>query len=544
MMRRLRLFLWITFLCLFASCSVLSRAAGAPRQWKNDWSRGGVFYEVFVRSFQDSNGDGIGDLKGLISKLDYLNDGNPATTTDLQVNALWLMPVFVSPSYHGYDTVDYRHINPDYGTDDDFRLLLQEAHKRGIRIIVDYVMNHTGSDNPWFIDSASSPNSSKRNWYVWNQNNLGWTQPWGGNNPTWHQKNGAYFYGVFWSGMPDLNFRTKAVRTEIKKIAAYWLNQGVDGFRLDATRYLVETGPGSGQADTVETHQFLKSFAKKVRRVKPEAMLVGENWTDTPIIATYFGSTDKIAGGDELPMNFDFPLASAILEALKSGNSSGIVAKIEEIQKVYPPGINDAPFLTNHDMVRVATQLERKDDLLRQAITILMTLPGSPFLYYGEEVGIQNGPADGDEAKRTPMPWNNSTNGGFTTGSAWYQFAPGKENANVASQTSDPRSLLSLYRQLIRLKQSLSALKKGDFIPLSTDNGSAPIFAFLRRSADEQLLVALNLSNSFLTSPAFPVNASALELVFSDGSVPNPSGSAGRWQLTLPPHASAIWRVR
>src|SRR6185436_8350916 len=175
--------------------------------------------------FQDSNGDGIGDINGLISRLDYLNDGKPNSGTDLEVNALWLMPVFKSPSYHGYDTTDYRHINPDYGTDDDFVRLLQEAHKRGIKILIDFVMNHSSSENPWFLDSSSSASSPKRNWYVWSASNPGWGQPWNANSPTWHFKNGAYYYGVFWSGMPDLNFRTPAVRKEFKDLASYWLNK-------------------------------------------------------------------------------------------------------------------------------------------------------------------------------------------------------------------------------------------------------------------------------------------------------------------------------
>ena len=185
------------------------RSAPAPPavvQWQHDWANGAVFYEIFVRSFRDSNGDGVGDLNGLIEKLDYLNDGNPATTTDLGIEGIWLMPVFQSPSYHGYDTIDYETIEQDYGTNADFARLLEEAHKRGIRVIVDLVVNHSSNFHPWFAESASSPSSPKRNWYVWSNVRLGWFQPWGGNNPTWHERNGAYYYGVFWSGMPDINW--------------------------------------------------------------------------------------------------------------------------------------------------------------------------------------------------------------------------------------------------------------------------------------------------------------------------------------------------
>ncbi len=179
-------------------------AAAAAPGWQLDWARGATFYEIFVRSFADSDGDGVGDLRGLTAHLDYLNDGDPATTTDLGVEGLWLMPIFASPSYHGYDTVDYRTINPAYGTMEDFETFIAAAHKRGIKVIVDLVINHTGADHPWFVDSASSPASPKRDWYVWRADDPGWKQPWGG-GPTWHEKNGAYYYGIFWSGMPDLN---------------------------------------------------------------------------------------------------------------------------------------------------------------------------------------------------------------------------------------------------------------------------------------------------------------------------------------------------
>ncbi|HJW13199.1 MAG TPA: alpha-amylase family glycosyl hydrolase, partial [Thermoanaerobaculia bacterium] len=432
-------------------------APRGPVQWQNDWARGAVFYEVFVRSFRDSDGDGKGDLKGLIEKLDYLNDGDPATTADLGVDALWLMPVFASPSYHGYDTVDYETINPDYGTNADFERLISEAHRRGIRIIVDFVVNHTGSGHPWFVDSASSASSAHRDWYVWRPDDPGWTQPWGGTNPTWHPLNGSYFYGVFWSGMPDLNFRTPAVRREIERLAKLWLDRGVDGFRLDAARHIVEDGGGQAQVDTPETHAYWKEFAAFVRAARPQATLVGENWTDTPIIATYFGSASEIAGGDELPMNFDFPLAERILAGVDSGDAAAMSAKLAEIQSAYPQGALDAPFLTNHDQVRVATRLGSNPAKMRNAAAILLTLPGAPFLYYGEEIGLQNGTTNNDEAKRTPMPWDATRGGGFTTGSPWFPFAPGQGDTNVAAQTKDPGSLLSRYRNLVRARKSSAA---------------------------------------------------------------------------------------
>ncbi|MHB0969906.1 MAG: alpha-amylase family glycosyl hydrolase [Thermoanaerobaculia bacterium] len=517
--------------------------AGVPavQQWTHEWARGAVFYEIFVRSFSDSNGDGVGDLPGLIAKLDYLNDGDPATTQDLGVDALWLMPVFDSPSYHGYDTIDYETINPDYGTNEDFTRLCEEAHRRGMRIIVDFVINHSGSGHPWFEESASSPSSPKRDWYVWKAANPGWTQPWGGNYQTWHPSNGAYYYGVFWGGMPDVNYETPAVREEMKRLARLWLARGVDGYRLDATRYLVETGGGMGQADTAETHAYLKEFAEAVRTAKPDAFLVGENWTDTIIIGDYFGSTDVIKGGDELPSNFNFPLAGDILRAISSGDATGIAARYAEMKSVYPAGIIDSPFLTNHDQVRLATQLGNDAGRLRNAAAVLLTLPGAPFLYYGEEVGIQNGPTNGDESKRTPMPWTAS--GGFTTGNPWFQYAPGVSTTNVATQSGDAGSLLARYRALIRARRSSPALTRGDIGMLTPQTGSSPVLAFLRLTSGERVLVVHNLTDGFQVG-RFSFEASSFETIFADSGVGGPSGIGTQWTVNLPPRTTGVWRVR
>src|SRR5437764_627953 len=295
----------------------------------HEWARGAVFYEVFVRSFSDSNADGNGDFPGLTAKLDYISS--------LGVDALWLMPVFESPSYHGYDATDYETIEHDYGTNADFQHFLDEAHRRNIRVILDFVMNHTSSEHPWFRESASSPTSAKRNWYVWNATNPGWTQPWGP-NLTWYQLNGAWYYGVFWSGMPDLNYRTAEVKDEMFRISREWLRKGVDGYRLDATRYLIEDGPGAGQYDTPETHQLLKDFWSDVQQTKSDAILVAENTVETPKLAAYFA---------DVPMNFNFPLASAIVDGVNTSDASGIVATIREMLNDYPEGAVDAPFLTN-----------------------------------------------------------------------------------------------------------------------------------------------------------------------------------------------------
>ncbi|HEY0557210.1 MAG TPA: alpha-amylase family glycosyl hydrolase [Thermoanaerobaculia bacterium] len=515
-----------------------ARPATAPAavQWQHDWARGAVFYEVFVRSFADSDGDGVGDLRGLTAKLDYLKD--------LGVDALWLMPVFESPSYHGYDTIDYEKIQPAYGTGEDFDRFLAEAHKRGIKVILDFVMNHTSSKNPWFIDSASSFSAPHRDWYVWRTDDPGWKQPWG-DGPTWHPNpNGptpipTFYYGIFWGGMPDLNFSTPAVRQQMEHLAGAWLARGVDGFRLDATRHLFANGPGDLQNDQPETHDYLREFAAAVRQAKPQATLVGENWTETPKIATYYGSTAVIKEGDELPMTFNFPLAEAIVKAVHDGDASGIAAKLQEMAAVYPAGIIDTPFLTNHDQQRVATDLGNDPTKLRSAAAVLLTLPGAPFLYYGEEVGLQNGPGAKDELKRTPMPWDETTGGGFTTGHPWFDFAPGRETANVAVEAGDPSSLLSYYRQLIRLRHSSAALKKGDLKLLAP---GGPVLAFLRQSGKERVLVVHNLGAGEVAAGPYAIGGRRLDLLF--GPTAKPVKGAEGWTVTVPAGASGVWRVR
>jgi glycosidase len=511
-------------------------------QWNLDWADGAAFYEIFVRSFADSDGDGMGDLKGLTARLDYLNDGDPASTADLGVKGIWLMPIFASPSYHGYDVTDYEHVNPAYGSDADFDRFLAEAHKRGIRVIVDLVMNHTSSQHPWFQE-AEDPRSSRRDWYVWSDRDEGWGQPWNPGGTTWHPAAGAYYYGLFWSGMPDLNFRTRAVREEMKRIAEHWLKRGVDGFRLDATRHLIETGPGSGQSDTEETHAFLRELSAHVRRVKPDALLVGENWTDTITIAKYFGAADSVAHGDELPCNFNFPLASAIVEGIRSGDARAAAGVLRDATRLYPGGALDAPFLTNHDMARVATQLGKKRERLRSAAVVLLTLPGTPFLYYGEEIGLENGSGDDDRYKRTPMPWDALRGGGFTAGAPWFEFAPGKELVNVAAQAKSPGSLLSRYRGLIRVRHASPSLRAGAIEVLTPDGGPTPVLAFTRTAPTERILVAHNLGDRYVTAGPFDVGAKALTPVIRDLGVGVPSLTPEGVTVTLAPHSSGAWRI-
>lgn len=505
------------------------------------WAAGAVFYEVFVRSFRDQDGDGKGDLPGLIASLDYLNDGNPATSDDLGVDALWLMPVFASPSYHGYDTTDYETINPDYGKNADFERLCDQAHRRGMRVVIDLVLNHTSNKHPWFLEAAASPSAPHRDFYIWSPTQLPWGQPWNPAGQTWHQQGDSFYYGLFWRGMPDLNFKNPAVRAEARRIADLWLARGVDGFRLDASRHLIETGPGdSGQNDTAETHAFWREFAAHVRSVAPAAVLIGENWTETPIIARYYGDTSKVPGGDELPLNFDFPLAGRIIASARQGQAAPVATKLEEIAATYPPGATVVPFLTNHDMRRVASELQGDAGKLRSAAAVLLTLPGTPFLYYGEELGMQNGPGGEDEWKRTPMAWDGSEGAGFTRGKPWHAFAPGRERENVAAETGDPGSLLSHYRRLIRARHASSALRRGRLELLSREG---PVLAYLLRDGAEQALVVHNLGGE-PTTATLPLAARPVEPPLLAPWRGGLRQAGGQGRLDLAAHDSAVFRLR
>jgi glycosidase len=518
-----------------AAPAPLPAAPDAPA-WQLDWAKGIVFYQVFVRSFCDASGDGVGDLNGLIAKLDYLQD--------LGIEGLWLMPVFESPSYHGYDVVDYETVNEDYGTNADFERLMVEAHKRGIRVIVDFVVNHTSSDHPWFRDARSSSTATYRDWYVWRTDDPGWTQPWGG-GPTWHKTDGGYYYGLFWSGMPDLNFRNPAVRDEVNRLAGLWLDRGVDGFRLDATRHLVEAGAGDGQTDTDDTHAALRLLSASVRLSHPDALLVGENWTSTDHIARFYGSTAKVAGGDELPASFNFPLAAAIVDGVRSGSADGVKATLHAIRAAYPPGVIDATFLTNHDMPRLATQLDADPRKERLAAAVLLTLPGTPFVYYGEEVGLRNGPGRNDEYKRTPMPWDTTPGGGFTTGKPWFVFAPGRDEDNVATQSTDPTSLWTRYRTLIHLRQRHAALRNGTLTLLEPAAGpSMRLLAFLREAPGERVLVAHAFgTDGPVTATLTLDDVAGVEPLFTDsGATCAPAGRI--FEVTLPAGSSGVWRLR
>ena len=455
-----------------AACFGLLQVSGQPTP--PSWQAETTFYEIFVRSFKDSDGDGIGDFQGILSQLDHLNDGDPTTTTDLGIGGIWLMPINPSPSYHGYDVTDYFGVNSDYGTQADFEALVDECHARGIRVIVDFVGNHSSSQHPHFLASASGPGDPFRDWYVWSDSNPG---------GDWHGSANGWYYGLFWSGMPDWNVQNPDVVQYHYDIVDHWLGLGVDGFRYDAVKHLVNEG------NTYENHPgtfaYLEAFRDHYQSTNPEAICVGEAWTSTNVIAQY--------GPPHLDMCFEFGLAGGILNAVNQGQAAPFRGALDAVLAEHVPGAY-APFLTNHDQDRTMSVLGGDVDKAKLAAAVLLTLPGTPFLYYGEEIGMTG--AGSHPNVRTPMHWTGGSQAGFTTGTPWSAAQPDVNSVNVAAQTGDPNALLSTYREFIHLRNAEPALQRGETVTWDATFGE--VGAHLRTLGEDRLLVVHNFSNAAL----------------------------------------------
>jgi alpha-amylase len=483
------------------------------------WWEDRVFYEVFVRSFQDSDGDGVGDINGLIQKLDYLQS--------LGIRGIWLMPMAESPSYHGYDVVDYYSVDQEYGTKEDFLRLMDEAHKRDIRVVVDLVLNHSSSEHPYFLESKE-PDSDKRDWYVWSDE-----KPSG---PGWHQSGDSYYYGIFWEGMPDLNYENPEVTAEMLNVVRYWIEEmNVDGYRLDAIKFLIE-GDVSNES-TPETHAWLKEFYTFYKEVDPTAFTVAEVWTTTTVASKYVG--------DEVDTVFEFDLARAMIQAAARGNKSSVESALAQSLEAFPNG-QFATFLANHDQKRTRSSLFSEEQA-KVAATMQLTLPGIPFIYYGEEIGMEGDKPD--ENIRRPMQWNGEEGVGFTTGTPWNEPFEDYPERNVAAQEGDPASLLSHYRTLIALRNEYPALQGSDFVQVETDSNR--VLAYLRPGTESTMLVVINLHREAATDYSLDLDAGPLitisttNLLMGDGEITPPEitngGFAGYQPLdTLPPHSSTI----
>ena len=475
---------------------VVASAAAGQRAPASGWVHGATCYEVFVRSFYDSDGDGIGDLKGLISKLDYINDGNPRSQRSLGARCIWLMPIMESPSYHGYDATDYYKVARAYGTNEDFRRLVTAAHQRGIRVLIDLVLNHTSSEHPWFQSAMRDTASPYRAWYRWSKTNPNEKGPWG--QDVWYKSpvRDEYYYAVFWSGMPDLNYETPAVRAEVKKIARFWLKEmHVDGFRLDAVPFLMEDG--GRLAGSPGTHALLHEYASYVHALRPESFTVGEVYDSIGTMLTYYP--------DQLDSYFAFEVADSIIAAVRAGSARGLLAPVLRLQSAIP---NDrwSPFLRNHDQPRTRTELGGDLRKARLASFLLLTMPGVPFVYYGEEIGMIG--AKPDERLRTPMQWRRGHADGFTTGTPWEALQEDSLATTVEAEDGDRSSVLTMNRRLVHLRAQTLALAEGRLVPLRASADG--VAAYARRVGQRVVLVVANLTSTAIRGVTLSSAAGAL----------------------------------
>lgn len=439
----------------------------------------GVYYEIFVRSFYDTNGDGIGDLNGVTAKLDYLQE--------LGVKHLWLMPINPSPSYHGYDVTDYYGIHPDYGSMEDFKNLLDEAHKHGIKVVMDLVVNHTSREHPWFNEAIKGKNSSKRDWYMW-ADDLGLDPStrgaWG--QQAWHSLDGSHYLGIFWDGMPDLHMDNPDVRAELKKIAQFWLNQGVDGFRLDAAKHVYEDFQNTSQDPEVvkDNQSWWQEFRAAVDEVNSEAYLVGEVWDSPAVVGPFLN--------DALDSAFNFDMSKRLISMVKDEKDADIGSMMSRIYSFYSKQSNgqfvDAPFLTNHDENRVMSELSGNIEHAKMAASVLLTLPGNPFIYYGEEIGMEG--MKPDERIREPMIWSTDKKAQGMTN--WEPASSNETTVAVEAQMKDPNSLWNHYKTMIAYRNVDLVLQDGGI--QSYVSGVPEVAGFIRATKDEARLVLHNLS--------------------------------------------------
>lgn len=477
------IFLILTAISLGTGCqtkitepdTVSSELVQSSGQWPM-----GVTYEIFVQSFADSDGDGIGDIRGMTSKLDYL--------ADLGIEAVWLMPVGPSPSYHKYDVTDYRDIHPDYGTLDDFKEFVNEAHRRNIQVIIDLVINHSGSGHPWFKASSSGKENPYRDYYVWASDEeiagFGSSEvsgPDSDNRDKWNEAEGSEekYYSYFGGHMPDLNYDHPKLREEVIGIGEFWLRDvGVDGFRLDAARHIY---PDDRATDN---HAWWKEFRAAMEKVKPDVYLVGEVWAESEVVAPYMAGLHAL---------FNFDLGYSITRVLNTEQSSGLVESLKEIRDFYAsiePDFIDATFLTNHDQNRIRSAVGGSLDKARLGASILMTLPGSPYIYYGEEIGMLGEKPDPNI--REPFLWEKRETDDRRASWIEPEYSTEQTITPLSGQKNNDQSLFHHYKSLIQLRKSEPALYKGDIEAVKTSNPG--ILAYIRLFDGEEIMVIHNLT--------------------------------------------------
>jgi alpha-glucosidase len=509
------LMIWACISGLSASGQTGTHAVDAEG---HQWWQHAVFYEIYPRSFADSNNDGVGDLKGITSKLDYLKD--------LGVDAIWITPCFPSPQVDfGYDVSDYENIDPMYGTLADFDELAREAKKRNIHIILDFVVNHTSDQHPWFLDSKSSRTSAHRDWYIWRdgkgpgQPPNNWTSEFGGSAWKFDPSTGQYYYHYFYAEQPDLNWHNPAVKNAMFDVTRWWYDRGVSGFRLDAVDTLFEDPdlrdnplqPGkNAYGDPIqnriyntklpEVHDVLRGLRQVAN--KSDAVLIGETWTkDVSELRQYYGDHS-----DELQMPMD-------LMFTKLKFSAPVFR--EHIAAVDGAGGWPVYVISNHDIVRSSDRYgdgQHNDQIAKIMAALYLTLRGTPIMYYGEEIGMKTTPPTrkedvkdpigrtgwpeekGRDGERTPMQWDSSENAGFTKGNPWLPVPPTYKTHNVADESKDPNSVLELYKSVLKLRHTNRALLDGDYRAINGND--ANVLSYLRIYKDEVVVVALNMSKS------------------------------------------------
>jgi alpha-glucosidase len=510
-------------LFLFCLSSLLAFAQTAPHTVDSEghqWWQHAVFYEIYPRSFADSNNDGVGDLKGIASKLDYLKD--------LGIDAIWISPCFPSPQVDfGYDVSDYEDIDPMYGTLADFDHLASEAKKRDIHIILDFVVNHTSDQHKWFIDSKSSKSSKYRDWYIWRdgkgpgQPPNNWVSTFGGSAWKFDPKTNQYYYHFFYAEQPDLNWRNPAVKDAMFDVTRFWYKRGVSGFRLDAVDTLFEdpnlqdnpiAKPGKNAfGDPFEQNKYdsklpeVHDVLRGLRQVADEhnAVLIGETWTaDVAELNQYYGK-----GNNELQLPMDFLFT--MINKLSPADFRKQIAAVD--------GASGWPtfVISNHDIVRSSDRYgdgKHNDEIAKLMGALYLTLRGTPIMYYGEEIGMKTTPPTrqedvkdpigrtgwpkekGRDGERTPMQWDSSANAGFSTAKPWLPVPPTYKTHNVADESKDPNSVLEFYKRVLKLRRSNQALLDGSYTAINEND--ANVLSYLRSYKGQTVVVALNMSSS------------------------------------------------
>jgi alpha-glucosidase len=523
------------------------------------WWQKGIIYQVYPRSFMDSNGDGVGDLAGILSRLDYLEW--------LGIDAVWLSPIYPSPmSDFGYDVADYTGIEPLFGTMEDFDRLLADVHRRGMRLILDLVPNHSSNQHPWFLESRSSRSNPKRDWYIWRDPAPGggppnnWLSVFGGSAWEWDGETGQYYLHSFAVEQPELNWRNPEVEAAVFDAIRFWLDKGVDGFRVDVIYYMIKDdlfrdnppNPDYKHGEDEHSSQLQLYTLNRpevhaiVRRMRAlfdeyqERVLIGEIYLPYSELMLYYGLNNDEA---HLPFNFQLILLPWNADIVRAAVSS-YEAALPELG--WPNWV-----LGNHDNHRIATRIGREQ--ARMANMLLLTMRGTPTAYYGDEIAMLDveiphdmvfdpqefgKPGTGRDPERTPMQWDRSLNAGFTSGTPWLPVAPDYRLYNVEAERSDPASMLTLFRQLIELRRTSPALSVGTYSDIPSD--AEDIFSFMREHRDEKMLVVLNFSPE---PRRFSMGSEARVAQIALSSIPGREGQVDLSAVDLAPDEGVIIRL-